>query len=345
MKLSASRRSHGSSIVEMSMLMFAVVGFIMLPIGDMFAMLAGFGFSQASTDYMALEASKGLTLTAVQQNLISAAQRYHAIGIAQLLNINPIGGYLNSGADFYVVETNIYTGNATYYGPNSLPAKVDQTSNNYELCLKSKFNIGPLFNLPYFAAVPGMGKPAQLSFAVFRPIEHLTSLIASQITTTIATGPTGLTGNSTDWLGKATVSNWSYPYWGYQTLMPNQQILQNNTLNIYAANSNWTDTHVSVNLNQRMSINILNAWSSTGEVPWQINGQLSMFWGNGTVDPTNGLGNGELVVKIGANGVPFYISPGYNITPPASGEIYMMCNDMSYTANALQYQVNVMCTN
>jgi len=344
-KIPASRKQSGSSIVEMAMLMFAIVGFIMLPIGDICATLTGFGFSQAATEYIAQESSKGLNLAAVQKNLVNAAKLYQSIGIAQLLKVNPIGGYLNSGADFYVVETNIYTGNAKYFGPNSLPEQVDQTSNTYELCLKSKFNVGPVFNLPFFAAVPGIGKPAELSFAVFKPIEHLTSLIDSQTTPAIATGPTGLTGNSSDWLGKATMASWNYPYWGYQNLMPNQKVLQNSTVNVYAASSVWTDTKVSVNTNQRMSINIVNAWSSSGQpVQWQINGQMAMYWGNGTT-ASNGYGNGELLVKIGENGEPFYIIPGYNIIPPASGEIYMMCNDTSYVANALYYQINVLCTN
>jgi len=339
-------RESGSSIVEISLLMLALIGFILLPIGDIIATLAGFGFSQASTEYMAQEAAKGFTLAALQTNLVNAAKRCQSVGLAQLLKVSPAGGYLNCGADFYVVETNIYTGTKTNFGPNALPTKVDQSTNNYELCLKSKFALGPVFNLPYLGGVAGFGKPAEVNFATFKPIEHLSNLISSQTPTTISSGPTGLTGNSADWLGKATLASWGYPVWGDYALMPGQKIYEDNTVNVYATNPNWTDTGVTVYQNKRMSLVIENWFTKDGNMQqWQINGSMAMFWGNGGPLESNGFSAGTLIAKIGEKGETFYFQPSYNIIAPATGKVYFKCNDVSYADNALNYQLRVISTN
>ncbi|HEY9760647.1 MAG TPA: hypothetical protein V6C97_36145 [Oculatellaceae cyanobacterium] len=345
-----NRSMAGTTSLELVLFTFALITFIVLPIADMLADVAGCGLAQQTTEQITQITTSAASLEKVLDTLVSCSAQVLGSPAAGWLKLKPNGGYKNCGADLYLVETNIYTGAARYYPVDNIPGKLDRADNNYECCVQTKFQVGPFLELKYLP-IEGFSKPLNLHFSAYKPFEQLDSLVASvSDNTTEQSTAASLTGNKAEWLGTATLSRWNYPVNWSQTTLPGQQITQSNTVTIAANDENWTDTHVLARKGKRIILvpSQGQVWYVQAGVPSNqaLAGGWCEFWGDKNMAYSNGYVTGALLAKIGENGKPFYVTPSTNFVPYCSGELYLRCNDTTYQNNrSVQSAFVASCTN
>jgi hypothetical protein len=318
--------------LEANALIFALIVLVFMPIADVLSSFCGTIICQSATDYIASEAAKGASFSATLTKMTQASKAYTSMLPMQLLKAAPQGGLLASGANVYVQETNIYTGQVKLYNANSLPPRINAAENFYEFYIKTAFSIQPMFPISFLAQTPGFGKPLELSFSALEPVENVNQVL----TPPVAAAPPmkglhGLGGKSSEWLGDVALHNWNYPVNRYLVAGENLKSLQITYVTIKAINEDWTDTGVSVTAGDTID------FSSSPKL-WQwAPGKEAYAQGVdlGSENP-NGFREAALLMKIGKDGTPFYAPNSENCTVPFTGRIYLKCNDFYYPDNAFE---------
>jgi hypothetical protein len=332
------RDCHGSSLVEFGPLVFLLLFMTLMPLTDLVCCSVGCCLANCASQYIAVQACKEQTFNSCLSQMVDSSNTYLSGALPKLLKIGASGGYLGCGSDIYVSETNIYSGNMKLYPAETLPTKIDVSSNVYEYCIKSKFNISPLLPVLFFSAVPGIGTSMGVQTAVYVPITDINGLIKE-----IASLPsnTSTKPNSTQWLMNSTLAFWNYPTSGGYSLLPGQKIEQQSTVVVPALSAAWVDSGIQVHMGQRIatSVSTKNQWQNH-------TGGLTNIYGDWQMARTaNGFTVGSLIGRIGNDGTPFYVHNCTQFLSPASGELYFQMNDSMHTPDALDQVVTVSSTN
>jgi hypothetical protein len=271
--------------------------------------------------------------------MTSTSNQFGTSGFARFLNLQPAGGYENCGIDLYVRADNYRNGPSQDFGPNTPPlAPPDPQTYVYEYSTRASYLVSPWISMggvPFFAKVPGLGKPVILTFNAARAIENTDGLGPVSATATgagFAQPPSIINQPISSIVPEPAVgSAWNYPQI-YQLIEANgQTVVETNVFQVYCDNYIYTDSGVSVTAGEQV-------WLDT-----TANGQWDVWPGcpygdlTCTADGNPGQGfveqfpSSSMLGRFG-NSPPFFVgSKQWNMAPNGSGPLYM---------GALDVQVN-----
>lgn len=309
----------GPSLIVLILIVFPAIDLIGLACGAATVFLTA---RQCATR-AATASSLDDALTAMKQEAKGLADS----GLGRFARLKAQNGFENSGADFFIRQTGVYSSAVINHGPNKgLPRPIDTASNVYEGVIKVDYLVGPLLDLsaiPGLDNVPALGKPAQLAVTWERALEH-PELFADD--TTLASANAGsFAGNSGAATGGGSGSNnlgsWNYPTGGQWQPMPGQKILQIDNINVPANREPWLTTEIAVQQGNRLTFDFLSYgnWSDG----------YKTFDADGEIATTDGdqLPMGCLTGQIG-DGPKFFIGKDqWNFTPPSTGILRLRFHD------------------
>jgi hypothetical protein len=171
------RQNIGASIAEFGPALFVFFFIILFPLINLIAMGTGAATVYLIAKQSATKAGDSATFGDALISSEAAAYDLWGGGFGAFANLVPVGGFNNSGVDLYVVDTDIATNVSQRVGPNTPfiigPTNPDQHLYAYEAV--ATYEVGPFMNLhsvPFIGEVPGVGRPARLSFRAARNVEH-----------------------------------------------------------------------------------------------------------------------------------------------------------------------------
>lgn len=185
---------------------FAVALTVFLLI-TMFPLINLIGFAMgAGTQYlMTVQCAGGAGASTTFNDALSAMDREAVLfansGFGQFAKLHPVGGHNGTGTDLYLIETSLAGSNSLAYGPNTGgPAALNSNNNVYEYQVRSTFDVGPFVNMasmPWVGDIPGVGRPARLSFVAHRNCEFTEGLaMGATGVPIVAAGGSGSSGGS-----------------------------------------------------------------------------------------------------------------------------------------------------
>ncbi len=171
------RNNRGSSeIAEFGPVVYVLFLIVLLPLLDLSALLVAGATQFLTTNDLAAKAATQANYSASLSSMVSEAYRFQSNGLARFVHMVPEGGYTGCGDDMYVLTTDLASGTVTSSEANqTVGSPVNTSAAMYELSIKSIYNVSPLVSLdavPVLQNVPGIGKPATLTFIANRPVEH-----------------------------------------------------------------------------------------------------------------------------------------------------------------------------
>lgn len=172
-----SKRKLGyASSAEFGPALIVLFLVILFPLINLISIATG-----ASTIYFlskesASKASNSTTYADALRAAEQVANRIASSGFGKFAKLQPVAGYNGSGIDLYVSDTNINSQNTTSYGPNTPPPIAINTNTNlYTYDVRATYDMGPFVNMgavPFVKDIPGVGKPARMSFLASSSAEH-----------------------------------------------------------------------------------------------------------------------------------------------------------------------------
>lgn len=172
----SKRRRTGSSMAEFGPALIVFFLVILFPMINLIAMGTGAGTIYLLAKESAGKAGNSTTYADALSAAESAAVQIASSGFGQFAKLKPVAGYNGSGIDLYVSDTNISSMSTNTYGPNNPPPiAVDTSTDVYTYDVRATFDMGPFVNMgevPFVKDVPGVGKPARLSFLASSAAEH-----------------------------------------------------------------------------------------------------------------------------------------------------------------------------
>jgi hypothetical protein len=170
--------------------------------------LIGFAMGAGTQYLMTVQCAGGAGASTTWTDALSAMDREAVIfansGFGKFANLQPVGGHNGTGTDLYLIETSLAANNVLAYGPNTGgPTPLNSNNNVYEYQVRSTFDVGPFVNMsqmPWIGNVPGVGRPARLSFVAHRNCEFTDGLAMGATGVPIVAsaagggGPTGVNG-------------------------------------------------------------------------------------------------------------------------------------------------------
>lgn len=110
--------------------------------------------------------------------------------------LKPVGGYLGSGADLYVVKVPTANPSAIVVSKADQPdaSAIDPTTYVYEYRVRTNYNIAPFTNLaglPFIGQVPLIGQAVNLSFCSERNVEMVANLGPTSVPAGTGSGGAG----------------------------------------------------------------------------------------------------------------------------------------------------------
>ena len=170
------RRRTGSSTAEFGPALIVFFLVILFPMINLIAMGTGAGTIYLLAKESAGKAGNSTTYADALTAAENAAVQICSSGFGQFAKLKPVAGYNGSGIDLYVSDTNISSMSTNTYGPNNPPPiSVDTSTNVYTYDVRATFDMGPFVDMgavPFVQDVPGVGKPARLSFLASSAAEH-----------------------------------------------------------------------------------------------------------------------------------------------------------------------------
>jgi hypothetical protein len=326
--LHSPRRVVGSAYVEFASLTLLAILFVLLPVGNLFAFLAGAGLCNTATDVMTHQAAVSTSFNNALNAMVATSQQATSAQWANFLKIAPSAGYEGSGADLFVTETNSFTGASKTYSADTMPLVIDTSTNIYECAVKSNYAIGPVFSLaiPMFAGIPGLGAPLQVTFSSIKPAEHITDWMPPP-SVALGWGASSMMPAVGPPLGP-TVS-WNYPFVISDEALPGDSTVTSvSGLNI--SPSSMTDTGIAVTAGQRVSIIF----------PKRVTGPSNALR---VADTT--FDEEALSARIGSNATFYAGSRFLDVTVAQTGELYLEDNVQTGSAQTDASQVNIIVTN
>lgn len=171
------RRSIGAAMAEFGPALFVFFFVVLFPLINLTAIGTGAATVYLIAKQCAAKAGDSPTFGEALVSSEAAAYDLWGGGFGSFANLVPIGGFNNSGVDLFIVDTNINTNVSRRFGPNTpfIVRAANPDDHLYAYEAVATYDVGPFMNLhsvPWIGEVPGVGRPARLSFRAARNIEH-----------------------------------------------------------------------------------------------------------------------------------------------------------------------------
>jgi hypothetical protein len=351
------RFACGSTLAELPLTLTILVFFVVMPMIDLVGLATGACTAYLLAHETASRASQQRRYADAVDSIQTTAASFNQTGFSHFAKMVPVGGYGGSGVDLYVDASNYRTNMTNRFGPNSpVPAPIDLSSWVYECTTQATFEIGPTIDLsfvPLLGLVPGLGKPALLTYCASRAAEHATGLEQSAPPGGNNNGgsvpPLNQTPSQTNFSG-ILQSGWDLPNIYELIAAAGQTPVSEQVVVVDANNWQWTDTGINVGPGQKVWLDLRadGSWTnkSSGIPMSDANGIPEPFQ-NTFVDPNAGAA--ALIGKVGSS-TPFFVGTSFqNYAPGSVGEVSLICNDTpnspsSYVDNVGKQTVRVILT-
>ena len=171
------RSARGSSqIAEFAPALYIMFLIILIPLLDVVSVFVAGATLYLATNDFAAKAATQIDYSSALSSMANEATQFQSNGLARFVNMMPDGGYVGCGDDLYLLSTDIASGAVTSSMANQpLNQPIDTKANMYEISVQSTYMVSPLVTMaamPVLQDVPGLGKPAVLTFVANRPVEH-----------------------------------------------------------------------------------------------------------------------------------------------------------------------------
>jgi hypothetical protein len=354
------RTATGSSLTELPLALSILFFFVLFPMIDMVGLATGAATAYLLAHETASTASQQRRYMDALTDIQSIADAFKQSGLGRFAKMVPVGGYGGCGVDLYIDASNYRTAVLKRFGPNApVPPPIDLTSFVYECTAQVTFEIGPAIDLsflPVLGSVPGLGKPAVLTYWASRAAEHPIGLEqTSQQGNSGGTVPVFNQTPSEPSFAGANQSDWNFPSIYDQIQAAGQTVVSENVITVQAnygpligpKTGGWVNSGITVQSGQKVWLDsqAVGTWGclrlpgnpaldAKGMQPPLLNGKgnydldLSAFMligyvGNPPIQPYNGQG-------LGRHGDSRFIPSGdllLNYPINYSGQIYLGCND------------------
>lgn len=171
------RSNEGAALTaEFAPALFVFFLIILFPLINLIGMATGASVVYFVAGQTAISAGNAASYPSALDQVQSTANTLASSGFGQFAKLQPVGGYNGCGVDLYTTQTSVTSSNVTTSGPNTPLAVNPDTSNNlYSYDTVATYDVGPFVNMgamPFIGGIPGVGKPARLTFNASRNIEH-----------------------------------------------------------------------------------------------------------------------------------------------------------------------------
>lgn len=324
-----------SNITEFS-LVFVVLIMIIFPLIDLCGLACGYATLWLATFKGVTRAAEAPDFQASLDGMEEDVMQVSTSGLGQFMRLKAVGGFRNCGSNLFTLSTNVYNSQLSRFGPNLPPAPpINSTSNVYEFQTQTIFDVGPLISMasmPVLSSIPGLGKPARLTCVSTAAVEHPVGLtVPGSIALSGGTSALKLLVNGLETPGtltECTDSGWNYPQIYQLIAAAGQTVIEEDVLQVYANNSDWTDTGIEVQPGQKVWIDLRSdgTWTLFGGAGSKIPYVDADGYGGNTCGPW-GLTTGILMGRMGSN-TPFEVGRfELNLAPPGTGRLALQMND------------------
>lgn len=350
------RNSNGHSLAELAIVCLMLFFLAVFPLID----LLGVAVSAAGLMLLAHQTASSAASRQKFDEALSAVNEectsFLSNGFAKFMRMKPVAGYKQCGTDLYINVTDFHTGLTTLVGPNKpLPSAPDALTNVYEYTAKSTYEVGPLISLGsiyLLDQIPGLGKPATLTFSASRAVEHLNGMLVNTPAPSLSGGGASLSlgGGGAPGSTDPTGGDWNNPSIYQMIADKGQTVVTSDVLIVNANNEGWTISKAQAFPGERVWLDTRadGVWRS-GPSGSQVS--ADGFTAANGFTPVNvaGLPAGALIGKVGANGTQYYSGKAQlNFVPPPadSGFVQFRFNDYpgQYMDNTGQMIVRVIVT-
>ncbi|MCA9804612.1 MAG: hypothetical protein KC777_21730 [Cyanobacteria bacterium HKST-UBA02] len=171
------RSNEGAALTaEFAPALFVFFLIVLFPLINLIGMATGASVVYFVAGQTAISAGNAASYPSALDQVQSTANTLVSSGFGQFAKLQPVGGYNGCGVDLYTTQTSVNSSNVTTSGPNTPLAVNPDTSNNlYSYDTIATYDVGPFVNMsamPFIGGIPGVGKPARLTFSASRNIEH-----------------------------------------------------------------------------------------------------------------------------------------------------------------------------
>jgi len=173
-KRQIKRFSLGSALAEFGPALFIFCFIILIPLIDLLSFVWGVGTVLLVANLTARQASPGVTFSLARLRAQQAVD-----SIRPLINFARIRPLENDGWTMTCLKTKTALDRApvAYSKPGGITiSPQDLLDNIYQYEVTATYDVSPLFNFKGFPLglgnIPGLGKPARVSFISRSPVEH-----------------------------------------------------------------------------------------------------------------------------------------------------------------------------
>ncbi len=325
------KRSQSGNLSELPIALFVLFILMAFPLLNLLGLVTGTGIACLIAHQAASRASTYQRYDGALSAMSTEANNLLTTGFASFAHMTPVGGYAGSGADLYVLATNYRGGGSKSFGPNQpVQAVIDPSTWLYECNVRVKYQIGPVISMsgtPFIGDIPGLGKPAIITFEDNRAAEYPMGLnkVGDLANNANPTGqPIAALPIPWDAAMNPAGSSWNYPTLYQIAESQGLRSVDDDVIVVPANSSEWTKTHFNTIGKIYLDVRSDGAWSVGGN-----GGQVISPNGYTTRPGGNQLPVGALIGKIGANGAPFLLGASeMGLVPPngGNGTFYMAMN-------------------
>ncbi|MBK9142365.1 MAG: hypothetical protein IPM23_07715 [Candidatus Melainabacteria bacterium] len=171
------RSNEGAALTaEFAPALFVFFLIILFPLINLIGMATGASVVYFVAGQTAISAGNAASYASALDQVQSTANTLTSSGFGQFARLQPVGGYNGCGVDLYTTQTSVTSSNVVTSEPNTPLAVNPDTSNNlYSYDTVATYDVGPFVNMgamPFIGGIPGVGRPARLTFSASRNIEH-----------------------------------------------------------------------------------------------------------------------------------------------------------------------------
>jgi hypothetical protein len=193
-----ARKRTGAVTLEFTVALAVFLLVMLFPLINLIGMAMAAGTQYLLTVECASRAGNAATFEDALIAMERTSGEITSSGFGRFGKLQPIAGYSGSGTNLFINVTRLNNGGTLVFGPN-LPYAgiIDKSNRVYEYQVRSTFDVGPFVNLslfPFVGDVPGVGKPARLTFVANRTVEFADGLAMGGNGTVLASGGRGGAG-------------------------------------------------------------------------------------------------------------------------------------------------------
>lgn len=305
------RRPPKGSLTELQLALVILFLLVSFPLIDLLGLATGCGTAALIAHQAATRAAATTRYDSALSAVRNEANNLLSSGFAAFAHMTPKGGFRNCGVDLYVIESNYRSGGNKSYGPNTpVSGTIDPSTCFYECNTRACYQIGPTISLnavPWIDQIPGLGRPATITFSANRAAEYplgLTNVGEVAVRQNDTLSSVNIPWDSS---GNASGSSWNYPN-VYQIIKQTYGVTpyDDDVIVVQADNPRWVTTHFIVKPGDHIFSVVRNdgAWSLSGVSSPTVAGYPPGWYpATGDPDPAfkepNGLQAGELVFVLG----------------------------------------------